>query len=87
MMIGLYLIPVEEFAPKPGDIICIVNGDVGTVHRLNGPYERKDIEEVMSLWANQYLECGDEFSFFYEPLDGGPAEAGESKVWHFSHLN
>ena len=80
-------IPVILFSPNPGDMIIVVNGNTGIVHRLNGPYQPEDLEEVMTVWANEYLRCGDRFHFYYEPLDGGEAITGQSYVAHQFHLN
>lgn len=84
---GLFIVPMPDFMPKPGDILCVINGSENLVHRLNGPYERDDLREVLNIWANEYLECGTRFAFYYEPLDGGPPVTGETQVWHFSKLN
>lgn len=71
--------------PNPGDIIIILNGDPSTVHWLNGPYEKDQIEEVLSMFANEQCQCGDKIDFFWE--QGEDSVNGSTLVWHESHLN
>lgn len=73
--------------PEPGDIVVIAKDAIPIVHFLEGPYSEDQLPEVLRLFGDANMVCGQEFSWYYERLDGGGGIQGEGVVWHAECLN